>query len=494
MSAFTVSAHPTLAEVRSASRGGSSATLIAFLLILAWTSLVSVPTFGFDDADDAFFVEVANQWNRGLAPFAASFDIKGLGFFALLAIAEKALGPSLTTLKLVAALFSAIGGAALHKLCARYDRAAAMVCAALYPILVIISGDACYTTMNAFLLIAFASAFSVWPAPRKAILAGLTVGFACTIKQTCVVDAAALLFILVDARLSKGERLTTTAAFLATAALAPAGFLLCYFAHGDAGILIQDLVVKAFNRPSGIGWREALGWLAEWLWPFSVVIVLALFALANPRVIERRFPLRPMLCWLVLEFLGILAQHGGSRTAMVPMIAPMLIISYVFVSENYGQNSRVRHLSVLALFGTLEFAAAMYGHGLTILQRLPKVDQDVLRQTAAAVAATHPRDEDRLFALNGAVWSNIVTNLSPPTPYFHWNHIMCEFPGAGFPALAGNFEAKPRYIVYENPNRRSLCQTAAIGEEIKTELAAHYRLISTARSQHSIYEVFEVSR
>jgi 4-amino-4-deoxy-L-arabinose transferase-like glycosyltransferase len=498
MSAPAADANLRVIGSPSPSRAGSferpSATLLVFLVILVWTSFVSLPTFAFDDADDGFFVEVANLWTRGMAPFVASFDVKGVGFFAILAIAEKVFGPSLAALKLVGGLFSAIGATVLYRMCERYDRPAAVLCAALYPILIIISGDAAYQVMNAFLMIAFACAFSNLQLRPKAIVAGLAVGFACTIKQTCAVDAIALLYILVSARSSRVERAYVTGSFIGAAALAPFAFFSYYALNGNAGVFVQDLVIAALNRESTVALSSVLGGFVEWIWPFSIIVVVLLISISNGgRAIENRLPLRLMLVWLVLELIGIFAQRAGSRPYMVPMIAPMLLITSNYISASYAGNGRSRQLVALVMFGALAFIGAMAGYGHTILEKLRVVDQDALQQTTAAIAATHPRNDDRLFVLNGPVWPNVATNLAPPTPFFYWGHIMCNFPGAGPTALVANFEAKPRYVVFENPNRRLACETDATDDEIRTALAARYSLISTARSRYSIYSVFELS-
>jgi hypothetical protein len=78
-----------------------SVVFISFLAILLFTIALNIPTFVFDDADDAFYVEVAHRWVQGLPPYIGSFDIKGPGFFAILAFAEALLGPTLATLKIV---------------------------------------------------------------------------------------------------------------------------------------------------------------------------------------------------------------------------------------------------------------------------------------------------------------------------------------------------------------------------------------------------------
>jgi hypothetical protein len=133
----------------------------------------------------------------------------------------------------------------------------------------------------------------------------------------------------------------------------------------------------------------------------------------------------------------------------------------------------------------------MAGHGAAILRKMTGVDYELLSQVKATIADTRPQEDDRLLVVNGAAFANIVTDRRPPTPIFHWAHILCDFPGAGFPALVDNFEAKPRYVVFENPDKRPSCQPESYRNEIDSALKENYLLISQGRTGRSAYQVFE---
>lgn len=463
--------------------------MLPYMAILAWTCLVSLPTLRFDDADDAFFVEVAHLWTQGHAPFVAAFDVKGLGFYAILALAEQAIGASLLTMKIVEALFLAIGAAALYRIAAKYDRAAAVLAAALFPILTIISCDAAYAVMNAFLLVAFACAFSEASPRARALYAGLAVGVACTVKQTCAIDGLALMYIL-----GSRDRKASLASFIVAAPLAPLAFVAGYALSGHLGDLTRDFVVTALNRESIVPWSAVFGHFVEWMTPFAVVAVVAPLALLQRQRISAAVPMRALFVWLAIEGIGLVAQRGGYRTSMAPLIAPMLLIAALFISATYAVEGRVKQRAALSIFGLFVVCGAMLGYGATILRKMTIIDTDGLRQIAGVVEATRPRGDDRLFVVNGRVWPNIALNLPPPTPFFHFEHVMCEFPGAGLPALVANFEARPRYVVFETPNRRLTCEPEAFAREIGSALAADYRLVSTVRSELSNYQIFEIAR
>ena len=139
MTAFVSAPLSSGADARAA-RGAWRLPLI-FLAALAWTFLVNWPFLRLEDADDGFFLEVAHLWTRGLPPYVASFDIKGPGFFAVLALVLKVFAPTLTTLKLVGVAGSAVAATLLVAITERLGRPVAVLCAAAYPILLVVNGD-----------------------------------------------------------------------------------------------------------------------------------------------------------------------------------------------------------------------------------------------------------------------------------------------------------------------------------------------------------------
>ena len=51
-----------------------------------------LPLWRMDGLDDAFYVEVAHLWTRGLPPYLYAYDVKPPGFFALLALPRRRWG------------------------------------------------------------------------------------------------------------------------------------------------------------------------------------------------------------------------------------------------------------------------------------------------------------------------------------------------------------------------------------------------------------------
>jgi hypothetical protein len=468
--------------------------LIAFPAILVWTALANLPSFGYDDADDAFFLEIAHLWTRGHPPFVAAFDVKGLGFFALLALAVKVFGATLTTLKIVGIVSSAIAATLLHQLCAKWDRPAAAVCAAIFPVLLIISGDVAYQVLSVFLLLAFLSAFSDLPVRTKALAAGLALGYACAIKQTCAIDGVALLYILCVGEKNRAEWPGMFGRFIASAAAAPTVFLLYYLARGDVAILLHDLVFSALSRGGIFPWAEVPYWFVNWLLPLAVVAAAALIALAHWSDMQARLPVKTLAAWMALELLGIVAQRAGNQFGFIPLIPPMLLLGATYVSARFRAMGEARRRLGLAAFGVLALGQAFMMDGKSLTHKMWRIDETALGQAVTAIADTHPAREDRLFVLNGPAWPNLALDLAPPTPYIHYAHVMCDFPDAGLPALIANFDAAPRYIVVENPRLRIGCETNPYVNVIQSRLDADYKTISLARGERVTYQVYERSR
>jgi hypothetical protein len=457
--------------------------------IAVWTLLVNLPTFARQDADDAFFLEVARLWTEGLPPYVAAYDVKGPAGFAFLAAAVALLGATLSTLKIVAIVASSVAGTALYRIAAARDRAAAIACVALYPIFMVVCGDVVYQMMNATLLVAFALAFGGALGRRRAAAAGLAIGLACAIKQTCVIDALAVAYVL-GAR-AKGDRLGVLAAFAAATPIIPVAFFLYYVWLGAADAFIADVVAAAWRRGADVSLGAALSSWADCLFPASVVLIVAAAALTQSARPGGQLALRATAVWLGIEAAGLAAQRAGCGTYVTPLIAPALLIATQAVSARFSAEGPARRAVALAVFGAVAVWAAMAGRGLAMIEKLPRVDDLSLRQIKAAVAATGPRRDDRLLVVNGAAFANIVTDLRPPTAVFHWAHILCDFPGAGLPALAADLGARPRYVVFDDPDRRPVCESAAYAEAIRVALASDYALAAQGRTELSSWELFE---
>ena len=245
------------------------------------------------------------------------------------------------------------------------------------------------------------------------------------------------------------------------------------------------------RRGGDASFATALRPWAECLFPLAPALIAAAAAWPRAAAIEARFPLRATAVWLGIELAGLAAQPAGCSVYVAPLIAPVLIVATIALSDRFGADRPRRGAVALAALAAAALWTAMAGRGAAILTKMPALDVALLDRIKAAVAATDPRPDDRLLTLNGSAFANLAADLRPPTPYFHWAHILCDFPGAGLPALAADLAARPRYIVVENPERRPICETAAYASAIEAALAAGYALAAEGRTPQSRFQLFE---
>jgi hypothetical protein len=479
----------------SASSRRSIVPLAVFVAVAAWTALVYLPFYRLDGPDDAFYVEAAHLWTRGAPLYVGAFDIKAPGFFAVLAAAQLVFGASLATLRGVTIVFTAIAATALYGMSRPFcGRVAAIVCATLFPILLEIYGDAAYAVLCGFTSLAFLAALSPLPPERKAALAGLAIGAACCVKQTAALEALVLMWIIVGSAAAEGK-IKTGATFVGFASLAPLGFLAYYTFRGDLGVLHDDAVVFALQRPQsatdGISFAAGLRRSLTLQTPIFPVTLLAIFALARWRTLDQSFPIGLIAAWLAAAFVSSVLQHALSAYYLAPALTPLLLLASAGLVKAVGARGGRSLGTVMALFGALTVTTAVTLRGGAIVHNLQPVDQKAIDVAAAAIEATRPLPSDRLFAVSRGGWLNVTTDLAPPTPYFHWFHTLCDFPGAGAGRLAEALATRPRFLVVADPSKRFQCELDSHRTLIDAALASSYRLLVRADGDHDFYGVYE---
>lgn len=489
-----------LSRGRTAAAAGQGADarrlLIAFIALTVWTALAILPFYRLDGADDAFYVEVAHLWTQGVPPYVGAYDVKPPGFFAILALAETFLGAGLATLRIVEVAAIALAATALFRLAdARLGRVAGVLCAALYPILLIIFGDAAYAPLCALTTFAFLVALSPMALLKKAALAGVAIGAACAIKQTAACEAIVLLTVVARQSASGRRALQAAALFLVGASLAPLGFLIYYAWRGDLGVFVSDVVVFALQRPESpsdaISFWRGFARLAFFQMPMLPVTLAVGAALCQWRRLAGRLPIATISLWLLATILANLAQHSISGYYLAPSLAPALLLAAAGLTASAEGRGRIYAWGTPALFFALALFVAAALRGAFIVEDMQRKDDRALLAAQAAIAATHPRPDDRLFAINRGGWLNVTTDLAPPTPYFHWFHTLCNFPGAGASRLAEALTTRPRYIVVADRTKHYPCEQASHWRIVDDALGSAYRLADRADGDFDVYRIYE---
>ncbi len=474
----------------------------AFAAALIWTALLRLPVWRIDGPDDAFYVEVAHLWTRGVLPYVGAFDVKPPGLFALLAVAESWLGPDLDALRAVAVFCDAVAAAGLFFLGRRFGSTALGVFAAtLYPFLSeVVAGNDAYPPLAALTTLAFLAALSPSPILRRAVLAGLAIGAAGAVKQTAVFEAVALLAVLMRAPDAAPRRIGVAAAFLGAAAAAPLGFLIYFAGHGAAGALIADTVLEASRRPASEG--EGLSFAAGLMrfLPLQRAVMpifgLACLALMRRRALAMAAPglaVDAAALWFALASLAIVIERSIGENYLGPTLAPGLLLTGALVAFAPPALAGIAPAVRLAMVWLAAVAAALFIRVGEIRAGEARAPQETraIAAAAQAISASGPAPTDRLYVVNRSGWLYPATNLAPPTAYFFPGHTLCEFPGAGRVRLAEALAARPRYIVVADRRIGGYCDLAANWRVVADALARSYRLLAHVTGEADFYDVYE---
>ena len=474
-----------------------AAALAVYGAALAWTVVVRLPLWRMDGLDDAFYVEVAHLWTRGVLPYVGAFDVKPPGFFAILAGAEALLGPSLDALRAVAVAFDALAAAAMFFLGRRFGGARlGLFAAILYPILseLVTSNDA-YCPLAALTILAFLAALSPLGLMKRAALAGLFIGAAGAVKQTAGFEAVALLFVVVGAPDGAGRRGRAALAFALAASVAPLGFLLYFAWHGAAQALIDDALLGALGRPAsaseGLSFVDGVG--RAFVLQKSVVAIfgLSVLALIRRRALRSALPLAPLgalEAWFALASLSILAQRAIAITYLGPTLAPGLLLAGLCLTKAAPELDPIPAAMRLVALGlaSLATALAIPGNDLSARQ-----ESRALAAAAAAIRASGPTHGDALYVVNRGAWLYGALEMAPPTRYFFPGHTLCDFQQNGPGLLEEVLATAPRYLVVADRRLHYVCERKDRWRVVDAALKRSYRRIAPAAGEVDSYDVYQ---
>jgi hypothetical protein len=478
---------------------GAAGVPLIFCAALIWTWIVRAPFRMIEGSDDAFFLEVAHLWTRGAPPDVGAFDIKPPGLFAILAAVETFLGPGLQTIKSVSIFFDAVSATALYFIGSRMGSRAIGACAGiLYPFLSqYVASNSAYPPLDAFTILAFLAALSPLPIGRRAVLTGLAIGVAFTVKQTAAFESVALFAILASAPEAASRRRDVLLSYSAAAAIAPVIFVLYFAAHGAAEIMIADVVATALRRPDSAiermslvdGVLRAVIYLAR---PIEPIFVLVPLALLRRRAIVAASPnaaIGAIGVWALSAVLSIFAQHALFRSYLAPTFAPFTLLAGAGLVFGAPELQRIAIPVRLVVLGLATASVVMINWKVELDMPLESHALDVAAQT---IKARNPAPGDKLFVVSRGMWLYMATDLSPPTAYFHWEHTLCDFPGAGLARLADDLAAKPRFIVVSD-RTRYVCEMPESWSLVDQSLARSYQLIAHTTGAHDYYDIYEAT-
>jgi hypothetical protein len=480
--------------------------VVVFAVALLLCAAVRLPFYTWDSGDDAFFMQGARLWLGGHLPYIASFDIKPPGVFAAFLLPVALLGDSLLTLRLVMALGDALTALALYKLGSRMgSRWIGVWAGALYPVLsVIVFNNGGYAILEAAVVGGvLAAVISQGRKPGWIAASGLLMGFACMVKQTCLVETLFVLIFLAIRPDDRGERrwgqkVQTAAWFCAWSALPGLGACLYFARHDALGALLTDAVKLALARSSGgpdrVGAWESLVRFVSLQRVTLAPLVLSAVTLLRWKIVRARLPAAPLALlvgWLGAGAVAVVLQNASYPGYLVAEAPPLLLLSGAGLTNALDELKGVA--SPWRILGAAAITAAL-ACGYMCTEQAFQEDMPAQRRIAATVLAQSPHDEDRLFVVNRGLWLYSLTGRDPPTAYYHPMHTLCDFPGAGPAALAQTLSATPRFIVVADTSLHFACERADRWGAIQQTLQAHYRKLTHVAGQHDSFDLYEAIR
>ena len=106
------------------------------------------------------------------------------------------------------------------------------------------------------------------------------------------------------------------------------------------------------------------------------------------------------------------------------MLAPGLLLAGLCLTRATPELGRVPAAMRLAALGLASIATALAipGNDLSVRQ-----ETGALEAAAAAIRASGPSREDKLYVVNRGAWLYGALELPPPTKYFYPGHTLCDF-------------------------------------------------------------------
>jgi hypothetical protein len=464
---------------------------------LAWTTLVRLLLWRMDGLDDAFYVEVARLWTRGLPPYLTVYDVKPPGFFALLAVAETALGPTLDALRALAVVCDAATAVALLMLGRRFGAPAVGVAAALVypPLSELVAANDAYCPLIVLTTFAFVAALSRRPPLERALVAGLLIGAAGAVKQTAGFEALALIAVLIGAPEAEGRRLRVAAAFLVAAAVAPLAFLAYFALEGGAGALIADAFVGALLRPAsaseGLTFLDGLGRFFLLQKSDMVLFALVCLALLRRRALAAAAPDAPLgalVLWFAAAAAGVVVQRSIAVTYLGPTLAPGLLIAGLGLTRAAPELARTPEWARLAALAIASVAIALVHPGNDLSARF---EGAALAETAAAIRSEGWTPSDRLYVVNRGLWLYGALDAPPPTRFLYPGHTLCDFKDRGPGLVAEILASRPRFVVVADRRIHYVCEQADRWRAVDGALSAAYRRVAHAAGAVDSFDVYE---
>jgi hypothetical protein len=416
--------------------------------------------------DDALYWMIGSAWRHGVLPYTQYWDLKPPGVFLLYAASDAVFGADPAGIRLFAIVSVWISGLALWALDAvRFGRPlAGAVAAILYVSYTRVwFGLACEPelfqaplTILAALLVMQAGRSA---RPRfEALVAGLMMGAAFTLKQTAALEGVFFCLYL-------GWRTRDLRRLLAFAlgALLPAASFAVYFAaQGQLGALWDAAIVAALNRIGGdTSLAEAPVRFLFLLWPVAPLVLGASIAgLKQDGLGCEGGRLAFLAAWLGVTCLSVLLMHAALQYYFLPMLAPLsllcgLLIAAVLQTPGRARIGAVAGLAVMVVFPFLYFPGTL--EATLSASSTPRAIGDYLK----AEARGRPMS---LLVLDYDPYLYQASGLRSATNHPLPMQLVCPFPAAETSSgqmIADAMANRPDFLVVSESRHRLKCELPA---------------------------------
>jgi len=490
--------------------------LLPFVILLAWTCVIRLPFSGLADEDEFFYALVGARWLDGYVPYAASFDVKPPGIFAVFALAEAMFGSSLAMIKGLEVVFTALGAFSLFRLLdGRVSRHAALWAAGLYPVYSLtLSGVSAANMLIQlpFTIMAFHCALSALrnPSEEKGLLpavfwSGVWIGLAGMIKQTAIFESVAI-FVLLLVYLPPRRWLVMTVLFGLGAALPVVVFTLYFVAIGHFRDVFDAVILSAMARTSpdvlaGYGekyrfYLTPLGATVNAL-ALSVSLIFlwsaALLAAMRRKRLKSAVPDAVMTAaglWLLAGLVEAVIGRALCTYYMLSFVPPLLILTSAVIVHGIDTPASRRKLvwPVMAVAAVTLPLALEQENLFTLKSHM--TDYAGTQAVARELRTLGLRPQDHILVLNRGYNIYLETGAPPPTRYIHSTHTMTQFHTPSADALGENLAATPRFIVAANPDLRALDESPAKYRQAFSVIDRQYVLAGRVRGKRDSFLIY----
>jgi hypothetical protein len=459
---------------------------LVFLLLLCWTALLRLPFWRHTGEDEIFFAVVGRQWLHGALPYAASFDVKPPGLFALFALTQFWSAAPILPIKLLGCVAVAATSTGLFLIGRRYfSPQVGLYTALLYPFCsLFLSGTELWPEILQAPFETFAVLLLLAPRDdlpqRNIVLAGLLLGAAATIRQPGVFEAALLGLMVFFA--GSARKYLRFASFLAGAAIVPAGFLVYFWASGDMREFLNAAVLGAVARMHGDNISFAAG---AWRFfpmqkPIIGLLLLTLLLGVHRDLVRQAGLARPVVIiatWLSGVALGLIAAKSQYDHYFLILIPPMLLLGAVFIFHAGGKLVAWAGNLAPLLFATFVMVPPLVY--VAFNPSAPGADLAVERQVARRLHDAGLADGGRILVLDSGAPIYLYAHAVPAFRVFHRQHLLCDFPGVGADPLAEALASAPQFIVIKQASARLICELPGRIGELNQTLHDRYARIGS---------------